>query len=166
MRIRAGDNADLPVVMAMFDEAVTWLVARGNTEQWGADPWSEQPHNVERIAEKIDRGDLWIALVADVPAGAMITSDRPSSYIEEVGEPELYIQLLLTSRRYAGRKIGAELLAHARSLMHERHVGLMRVDCYAGGNGDLVRYYERQGFTRTRTFKVGDWPGQLLEQRW
>lgn len=166
MRIRSGDNADLPAVLAMFDEAVAWLAERGSTEQWGADPWTEQPDKVERIAEKIDEGDLWIALVDEVPAGAMITSDKPSSYIEQVDETELYIQLLLTSRRYAGRKIGAELLAHARSLVLTRHIGLMRVDCYAGGDGDLVRYYERQGFMRTKTFTVGDWPGQLLEQRW
>jgi hypothetical protein len=42
----------------------------------------------------------------------------------------------------------------------------MRVDCYAGGTGDLVRYYERNGFVRTETFTVKEWPGQVLEQRW
>jgi hypothetical protein len=28
-----------------------------------------------------------------------------------------------------------------------------------------VRYYERQGFTATMTFAVGEWPGQILVQR-
>jgi hypothetical protein len=46
-----------------------------------------------------------------------------------------------------------------------RGVSLVRVDFYAGGTGDLVRYYTRQGFTPTGTFTVGTWPGQVFEQR-
>jgi hypothetical protein len=47
---------------------------------------------------------------------------------------------------------------------------LVRVDCYAGDDQALVRYYESQGFRRVRPFVVeltGDrsWPGQLLEDR-
>jgi hypothetical protein len=40
------------------------------------------------------------------------------------------------------------------------------VDCYAGDDGGLVRYYERHGFVRTETY-VGkdDWPGQVLARR-
>ena len=44
-------------------------------------------------------------------------------------------------------------------------VGKLRVDCYAGGSGDLVRWYESCGYTRTDPFLVGDWPGQVLERR-
>jgi hypothetical protein len=39
------------------------------------------------------------------------------------------------------------------------------VDCYAGGDGALVRWYESAGFTRTQAFEVRGWPGQLLERR-
>ena len=35
----------------------------------------------------------------------------------------------------------------------------MRVDCYAGGTGDLVRYYTRHGFTPTESFVIDGWPG-------
>ncbi|MFF7895340.1 hypothetical protein ACFZDI_26285 [Streptomyces sp. NPDC007907] len=46
-------------------------------------------------------------------------------------------------------------------------VSLLRVDCYAGDDGKLVRYYESNGFTRTEAFTVGEsqWPGQLLARR-
>ena len=62
------------------------------------------------------------------------------------------------------------LLDHARELAREAGVGLLRVDCFAGGDGALVRYYEKQGFTRDVEFAVprvndSDWPGQVLVQR-
>jgi hypothetical protein len=28
-----------------------------------------------------------------------------------------------------------------------------------------VRFYERCGYTKTETFTVGEWPGQVLERR-
>ena len=33
MRIRPGDLDDAPILGDMFDEAVEWMVSRGNTEQ-------------------------------------------------------------------------------------------------------------------------------------
>jgi hypothetical protein len=48
-------------------------------------------------------------------------------------------------------------------------VTLLRVDCYAGDDQALVRYYEREGFRRVAAFTVdrpnAPWPGQLLEDR-
>ena len=35
MKIRSGGAADVPLVLALMDEAVEWVVARGQTEQWG-----------------------------------------------------------------------------------------------------------------------------------
>ncbi|HEX6352826.1 GNAT family N-acetyltransferase [Actinophytocola sp.] len=165
MRIRSGDAADVPALMAMFDEAVAWMVARGNTEQWGTQPWSSQPEKVEAIRKRVEETDLWIAELDGTPVGALITHDVPPAGVEPVDEPELYVRLLLTSRQYAGREIGARLLAYTRSLAVEQGVTLVRVDCYRGGDGSLVRYYERNGFVPTHPFTVGTWPGQVLEHR-
>jgi hypothetical protein len=38
MRIRQGGRDDVPLVMAFGDEAVAWMNARGNTQQWGTEP--------------------------------------------------------------------------------------------------------------------------------
>ena len=38
---------------------------------------------------------------------------------------------------------------------------LLRVNCWAGAPG-LVALYERQGFTKTSTFAVKDWHGQVF----
>jgi GNAT superfamily N-acetyltransferase len=165
MRIRTGDVTDVPALIALYDEAIAWMVARGNTEQWGSEPMSARPGTDEQVRRKVERGDLWIAEVDGAQAGALITSATPPDYVEPAAEPELYVNLLLTSRRLAGRGIGARLLDHARALATQRAVPLVRVDCHRGPDESLIRYYERNGFTRTRPFTVGEWPGQLLEQR-
>ncbi|GAB3521290.1 hypothetical protein GCM10027575_50390 [Phytohabitans suffuscus] len=86
-------------------------------------------------------------------------------YVPPATEPELYVNLLVTSRAFAGRGVGARLLDRAREIARERGVRQLRVDCYRGDDRALVRYYESQGFTATDTFAVGEWPGQLLVER-
>jgi GNAT superfamily N-acetyltransferase len=165
MEIRRGDLDDAPILLDMFDEAVAWMVARGNTEQWGSEPWSAQPHRAAGVRTIVREGDLWIAELDGEPVGALIVSDKPPTYAPPAEEPELYVILLLVSRRHAGKKIGTALLDFARDEARAREVALMRVDCYAGGTGELVRYYTRHGFTPTEAFTHDTWPGQYLEQR-
>ncbi|GAA3091021.1 GNAT superfamily N-acetyltransferase [Kribbella aluminosa] len=91
-------------------------------------------------------------------------------YVPPAAEPELYVRLLVTERASAGQNLGAALLDHARELARADGVRLLRVDCFAGDDQALVRYYERQGFTRYAEFAVPrvngpDWPGQVLAQR-
>ncbi len=63
--------------------------------------------------------------------------------------------------------MGSALLAHAAEETRRAGVSLLRVDCYAGDDGKLVRYYEANGFTPVQSFTVGenDWPGRLLARR-
>ncbi|WP_372408918.1 GNAT family N-acetyltransferase [Streptomyces luteireticuli] len=165
INIRKGGAEDLPAVVAMFDGAVEWLVGRGREEQWGSEPWSSRPTTVEKIRRTLADGEPWIAEYDGVPAGTLTLARRPTDYIEPADEPEVYILLFVTDRRLKGSGIGAALLAHAVEETRRLGVDLLRVDCYAGGGGELVAYYESQGFTPVRPFTVGAWPGQLLERR-
>lgn len=149
----------------MMDEAVSWLAANGRSGQWGTEPFSQIPRRVASINEMVLLNTLWIAEDDGVPAGAMVTSPRPLPHVAPADEPELYIALLVTGRAFAGRGIGSALLAHARAEAREVGVGLVRVDCYAGSDGELVAYYVRNGFTPVSAFTVGEWPGQLLSLR-
>jgi GNAT superfamily N-acetyltransferase len=92
-------------------------------------------------------------------------ADRPV-YVLPAGEPDLYVQALVSSKQHpAGRGAGLLLLDHARAEAADRGLELLRVDCWAGGGGALIRYYQSAGFTPTERFMVGDWQGQLLERR-
>jgi GNAT superfamily N-acetyltransferase len=166
LALRPGGPHDFPALLALFDEAVAWMVARGQPGQWGDRPFSERPEAREREARERVRGfaaspGLWIAERGGAPVGALIVGAHPP-HVEPVAVPELYIELLISSRAHAGSGIGARLVRHARDIAVDRGVDLLRVDCWAGAP-TLVAWYECQGFRRSGTFDVGGWIGQVFE---
>ncbi|MCI3272244.1 GNAT family N-acetyltransferase [Streptomyces cylindrosporus] len=164
--IREGEPDDIPVILGLFDGAVEWLVAQGRTGQWGSEPWSRNPRAVAMVERYVGQGTAFLAEYDGVPAGTLTLTDGPGPGIPPAEEPERYVHLLASDRRLKGHGIGAALLARAADETRRSGISLLRVDCYAGGDGKLVRYYESNGFTRTETFVgTGDWPGQVLEQR-
>ncbi|MFE9039884.1 GNAT family N-acetyltransferase [Streptomyces sp. NPDC007818] len=163
--IRRGDPADLPAVLAILDSAVVWLNGRGITAQWGTDPFTTRPATVELVERVVAEGSPWIAEVDGVPAGTLTLTPHPGTYVPPAAEPERYVRFLATDGRFHGLGVGAALLAHAAEETRREGVSLLRVDCFAGSEGRLVAYYERQGFIRTDLFTVGEWPGQVLEMR-
>ncbi|KOU94189.1 GCN5 family acetyltransferase [Streptomyces sp. XY593] len=154
-------------MLDMLDSAVAWMNARGNTEQWGTVPYSRRPGGTERVQRYTTENTPYVAELDGVPVGALVLDSGPSPQlpIAPAGEPERYVRLLVSDRRHAGRGIGATLLAHAAEETRRAGVALLRVDCWAGGGGELVAFYERSGFTPTDRFLSGDWPGQVLARR-
>ena len=158
--IRPGDDADGPAVVELFDEAVSWLVKRGQTGQWGSTPFSERPGIHERVHAFRIGGGLYIAERDDVPVGVLVVGPAPG-YAPPAPVPELYIVLLLSSRQAAGQGIGGVLVDKAAELGYERGAEVLRVDCWAHAPG-LVRWYERQGFIRSSRFELNGWQGQIF----
>ncbi len=160
LTIRPGDEADGPAVIAMFDEAIAWLVERGQTGQWGATPFSERPGIRERVYGFKTDGGLHIAEAKGQPVGVLVVGPAPA-YAPAPPVPELYIILLLSSRRLIGRGIGGALVNKAIEVAYEREAEILRVDCWAHAPG-LVRWYEKQGFTRSSRFELNGWQGQIF----
>ena len=164
MRIRPGDADDVRVVLDLMDEAVEWLVARGQTEQWGTEPISSRSSFVSQLEGWVRTGGLRIAESDEgEPVGALIVGAH-QPYVPPPAEPELYVILLVTSRRHAGKGVGTALVEQAVEEARRAGVQLLRVDCWAGAPA-LVGWYESQGFVPTAGFAVGDWQGQLFELR-
>ena len=160
LTIRPGDETDGPAVIAMFDEAIAWLVDRGQTGQWGATPFSERPGIRERVYGFKVGGGLHIAEWEGEPVGVLVVGPAPP-YAPPAPAPELYIILLLSSRRLIGRGIGAALITKAIEVAYERNAEVLRVDCWAHAPG-LVHWYEKQGFTRSSRFESNGWQGQIF----
>jgi GNAT superfamily N-acetyltransferase len=163
--VRAGPRAPQQLV-SLFDDAVEWLTARGQTGQWGSEPFSQQPKQMARI-EQWAREELWLAAPdgdrdAD-PAGAMVLGTH-MDYVEAPDRPELYVQVLLTASERRGHGVGRLLIDHAADQARYRGAEQLRVDCYAGVP-ELAAQYERLGFTlidRYTLEQFNDWPVAVL----
>jgi GNAT superfamily N-acetyltransferase len=163
MRVRPGRPGDAGAVLALFDEAVAWMVARGQTGQWGTEPMSSRPSMVARVREWADVDGLWMMEDGGEAVGALVVGEHPE-HVHPVDEPELYVELLLSSRARAGERIGARLVEHAAGLASDAGLPLLRVDCWAGAP-KLVGFYEAQGFVKDGSFDHHGWPGQVFSMR-
>jgi ribosomal protein S18 acetylase RimI-like enzyme len=159
---RDGGPDDLPWLLGLFDEAIEWMVARGQTGQWGTEPMS-QTERGRASATRLCGGDgLRVAALDGDQVAALVVGDEPPPHVDRIDEPELYIHLLLVSRRHAGRRIGEALVDRAIDEGRERDRPVLRVDCWAGAP-TLVSWYEARGFQRAGTFDVTDgWVGQVF----
>ena len=182
--IRPSISSDIPHIIAAFDEAVIWLASKGQEGQWGTRPFSET-RGEEKLVTKFekdisgegDEGKAWTAELNGSFAGFISVGTVRANYIlkteEEKDGKELFVKVLITNRKTAGKGVGPRLLDAARAYATHAHFDLMRVDCWRGPEGKqgLIGFYEAYGFRRLREFEVPaeetpsgkSWQGQLLE---
>ena len=163
--IRRGVESDAVALLSMWDRAVAWLVARGQTMQWGTEPVSERPGSRERALAWATSSMMRVAELDGEAVGISVIGDVPPSHVPAIALPETYLHFLLTDRDHAGRGIGGELVRRAVADAREAGSEILRVDCWAGAPS-LVSWYERQGFVRSDSFTVdvrGPWHGQVFE---
>jgi len=171
VRIRIAEPQDAAGVLRMFDGIMEWLVSQGRTGQWGTEPWSARPETAAAVEGRITRRELRVATDGDDGEilGVLSVSEECGDYVSPPPEPELFINLLGTSRAAKGRNVGGLLLDEARAEARRRRLRLVRVDCYAGDDRKLNAWYVSQGFTEVGPFVVKregkpDWPGMLLAE--
>src|SRR6201995_112268 len=148
--IRRGDEADTDWLLCLFDEAVAWMVARGQSGQWGTRPFPRSPRRIARVGGLIDSGGLRVAERDGEPVAALVVGIAPL-YVPPPDHPELYINLLISSRRHAGGGCGPARVHPAIEEALAWDARQLRVDCWAGAP-TLVRWYSDQGFEPTGTF--------------
>ena len=152
------------VLLHLLDDAVRWLTSRGNTGQWGTRPFSTNERRILDARRWVASGGAMIAVLDDEPVGGLVLGEAPD-YVDPAQGPEVYIVLLVGTSRVGARGVGRVLLDVAELAARRLSVARIRVDCFAGNDGALVRYYESAGFVPTSSFVVGNWPGQVLERQ-
>ena len=159
--MKRGGADDAGALLELFDDAIAWAVARGDTRQWGAQPFSARPAEAERVERWAAEDELWFAVAADGErVGAMVLGEH-QPYVSAPERPELYVQVLLTHSAWRGRGVGARLIERAVEVARAAGAEQLRVDCW-DGVPELPDAYERLGFTRTGSFEVKGWPGAIL----
>jgi GNAT superfamily N-acetyltransferase len=159
--VRRGCPADTGVLIELFDEAIAWLVARGQPQQWGSEPLSGSARGRRLGADLAAGGHLWMAELDGEVVGALVLAHEAPEYAPVIDRPEMYIEWLVTRRRDAGRGIGARLIAAAIREARASGCEVLRVDCWAGAPG-LVDWYRRQGFVPAGQYQRQGLTGQVF----
>lgn len=165
LRIRAGRAGDSSALLALWDDAIAWMVERGQAMQWGVEPASAIPGRRDMVRDWESGTGLRIAELDAKTVGASVIVASPPDHVPTARRPESYLLFLISARKHAGKGIGAELVRRAADEARAAGSELLRVDCWAGAP-DLVAWYERQGFARSGTFTIdlrGGWHGQVFE---
>jgi ribosomal protein S18 acetylase RimI-like enzyme len=139
LTIRPAQMADLDEVVAIEEDATSWLRSRG------IDPGQPPRPLREIFAERIARGQMYVALIGGQPAANMALTSQDDLWTDLPGSA-LYVHGLMVRRVFAGRQIGRELLRWAEKRAAEQGKPLLRLDCNAD-NLALRAYYEGAGFT-------------------
>ncbi|MBA0445858.1 GNAT family N-acetyltransferase [Stenotrophomonas maltophilia] len=162
LTLRRASVADAPAVLVLFDEVIEWFVSIGNLQQWGSEPWSTVSRRITQVTEACALPGAWVAQNELGEVRAFLALGESMPYVPAPAGPEVYVRVLVASRDARVRGIGRRLMAFADEQARAAGVDQLRVDCYGGGSGDLVRFYESCGYTRIAPFNVDGWPGMLL----
>ena len=76
--------------------------SEARSDQWGSDPFSENPKLVEFVRDLLSSGVVTIAEIDGEVVGASVTTDHPMPYVPAIEEPERYLKLLIASPAPSG----------------------------------------------------------------
>lgn len=159
---------DMPAILALFDEAVTWLVSRGQEKQWGTTPFSEVPSFRERFTQWLDAEALYVARIAGSLVGTIALSETVPTYATHLFDSfpasAFYLEAFTTSRSLAGRGLGRDLLRWAEQYAAAQGKSTIYLDCWAE-SPRLPDYYKQAGYVPHTEFNVGEWRGILFKKQ-
>ncbi len=170
LRIELARVEDHDIVLRLIDDARDWLWTKG-TDQW-VKPWPSEAERDERVMMGLAGRKTWIVWDGDtVAATATITPRRNTevwSYPDctcDLRERAVFVHRLIVARKYAGLKLGAQLIDWA-GVRGQRLYGAkwIRIDVWSS-NVNLHRYYMRNGFEPCGNCPMPDYPSGALFQK-
>jgi GNAT superfamily N-acetyltransferase len=145
--IRAAETGEQDIVLGLLAQRIAWLHRRGS------DQWSRWNHWPPKIIDSIAAGDVWLACDAGRPVGTITIEFHgdPDFWTEtENAEPAAYLSKLATDPAYAGRDLGALIIAWAIDRAYHHNARVVRLDAWKT-NTKLHAYYRAHGWTYLRT---------------
>ena len=140
MTIRKATEADIPLILAMFDHSRTIMRAGGNTVQWVGYPTGDD------VADDLRRGALHIIQQDTVPIGtfALVDGEEPTyRYIDHgrwIDTTTPYTTMHRLAKTASAKGVADTAFAYAKE--HRPH---LRVDTHAANN-PMRHLLTREGF--------------------
>ena len=144
-----AETSDLDTVLSILEEAACWLASRG------IDQWRPGTFSRERIADRIGRGEVYLAALGGRAIGNVVLQWSDEETWGDVRDDAGYVHGLAIRREVAGRGLGRDLLRWAEDRAATAGKQYLRLDC-AAKNRALNAYYTRAGFrSRGRASVLG-----------
>ena len=151
---RRAEEADLPAILAIADEAKAFLAVQG------LDQWQHGYPAEEDFRRDIERGDGWLFTADGNPAGYLCISRRSeAAYTAIEGEwlscagPYLTIHRIMVSDAYRGKGIASEMISLADDFAHAYCCAGVRIDT-APGNEPMRAMLRKNGFETCGTIRL------------
>lgn len=139
--ITRATSDEVDTAVAVEDSATSWLRSRGIEPGYPPRPLRDI------IAERVARGEVYLAKRNGAPAGKIILLDDDDGVWHDEPGDALYVHGFMVHREFGGQGVGLAMLRWAEAVAARRGKPLLRLDC-DGENPALCAYYERAGFTR------------------
>jgi Acetyltransferase (GNAT) family len=170
MQIALAGEQHLETVLGLIEDARSWLWTK-DTDQW-ENPWPTPSARDERVLAGLRNGKTWIVWDGNIAAGTVTITPRRNTAVWsktactcDLAQRAVFIHRLITSRKYAGLDLGAELIAWA-GLRGGREYGArwIRIDVWTSNTG-LHEYYMGKGFEPCGKCEDQDYPSGALFQK-
>jgi GNAT superfamily N-acetyltransferase len=163
-----ADN--MKAILGLVEDAREWLWAKG-TDQW-ATPWPDEKSRDTRVLKGLQSRTTWIVWDKDIPAATVTITSRRNNAVWskptctcDLAEPAVFAHRLITSRKYADRGLGAELIAWAGLRgRREYDAKWIRIDVWTKNKG-LHGFYQSLGFEPCGFCADPDYPSGALFQK-
>ncbi|MEV1003132.1 GNAT family N-acetyltransferase [Nonomuraea sp. NPDC050202] len=149
LTLRPATTQDIPALLALMDSVLTWLVARGRTEQWGTVPFSRLPGFPELFTGWTSQGAITTAERGGPCVGLLALAPAPPPRIPPglIPEGALFIHTIMSARGPTGRGVGRALLAEAARQARAHGAPALGLDHWAG-SAELDQIYDKHGFVK------------------
>jgi len=160
----------LDAVLGLIEDAKGWLWTKA-TDQWEK-PWPTREARDARVAKGLASRTTWIVWDGTFPAATVTITPRMNPDVWsmphctcDLAERAVFVHRLITSRKYAGLGLGAEMLDWA-GLRGQRLYGAkwMRIDVWKT-NLRLHDYYRQRGFEPCGFCTDPHYPSSALFQK-
>ncbi|MBB6550818.1 GNAT family N-acetyltransferase [Nonomuraea rubra] len=154
LTLRPATTRDVPALLALMDAILTWLVARGRTEQWGTVPFSRLPGFPELFTGWTSQGAITTAERGGTCVGLLALAPAPPPYIPPGLIPggAVFIHTIMSARGPAGHGVGHALLEEAARRAGAQGAPALALDHWAG-SAELDQIYDKHGFVKTGEYE-------------
>jgi GNAT superfamily N-acetyltransferase len=140
LRVSAAEHRDIDTVLAILDEAATWLQENGIPGLWKPGGFSRQT-----FLDQISQEEVYIGWLDGKAVGTFVLQWSDPLFWGARPPDAGYLHKLAIRPECHGRRIGLQMLRWAENKTRTMEKKFLRLDC-AAEDMKIRRYYEREGF--------------------